>query len=449
MPVMRSLLIANVSARILLLLVILAVNPRLESFLLLDAPRFVTEARNLLASGVLSQSPAPPVEPTMFDVPVYPLVLAGVFGLFGPRAGIPAALVVNIVAFAGCVALVHALLRRLYDERAARRGAVLLSVFPTTFFYPFVVMPDVLFLFFFVAFLYFLVAHFASGSARDAVLAGTSLALSILTKPVGVGFVVIGSLVLVAAHGRRALKPVALFAGATLLILSPWIARNSAIFGSPSLTNVADATLYKEYVQMASTLRGLPPEQVMTADVLELRARYDTEFHSVPAPDLAVLRRYATEGMRGHWLFYFTRVHFRHVYLFMGASTSGLFRLFGVDLAPRWIDVVRGARERGLRDAVSRIAADRELTAYVVLQSAASAVVAAVFALGAVGLIRALTRRDLRRLWLPGAGIAYLVVMTGPFSNSRYALPILPFVLMLGAGVLAGPRATPAPGDAR
>jgi len=435
-PVIRALLIAGVGARLLLLGAVLLVNPRVESFLVLDAPRFVTEARNVLAHGVLSQSATPPITPTMFDVPAYPLLLAGLLGVFGPRAGVVAALVVNIVSFALTVGLLYALVRRRHGERAALRAAALLTVVPTTFFYVLVPMPDVLFLLPFMAFLLFLEAHLARGRRRDLALAAAALALAILVKPIGAGFVLLGALALLAAHGRRAAAPVALFAGTVLLIVSPWVARNYVVFGAATLTNVADATLYKEYVQMASRLRGLPPEQVMTAEVLELRARYDTEFHSVPAPELARLRRQASEGMRGHWVFYFMRVHLRNAYQFLGAGTSGFFRLFGVDLAPRLAEV---ARERGLRAALARVARDRELTAYVLLQSAATAVVVAVFALGAAGLIRSATRLDVRGLWLPLTGIAYLVGMTGPFSNSRYALPILPFVLMLAAGVLAKP----------
>lgn len=442
MPLIRALLIAGGVARLVLLGAILLVNPRVESFLVLDAPRFVIEARNLLDHGVLSQSAAPPITPTMFDVPVYPLVLAGLLGVFGLRAGVVAALVVNILSFALTVGLLHALVRRRHGERAALRAAALLTVVPTTFFYVLVPMPDVLFLLPLMAFLLFLEAHLARGRRRDLALAAAALALAILVKPIGAGFVLFGALALLVAHGRRAAVPVALFAGTVLLIVSPWVARNYAVFGAASLTNVADATLYKEYVQMASRLRGLPPEQVMTAEVLELRARYDTEFHSVPAPELARLRRYASEGMRGHWVFYLTRVHFRNAYQFLGAGTSGFFRLFGVDLAPRWEEVVWAAQEHGVPAAMSRIARDRELTTYVLLQAAASVVVTAVFALGAAGVIRSARRRDLRRLWLPIAGIAYLVGMTGPFSNSRYALPLLPFVLMLAASVLSRPGPT-------
>ncbi len=439
--VLRFLLAATLSVRVILLFAILAVAPSAESLLLPDAPRYVTEGRNLLAYGILSQDPVPPITPTMFDVPVYPLIVAGALFLFGPASGIVAVLLFNIACVTLSVYVLYLIASQLYGARTGLIAAGLLGIWPSTLFYVLMAMPDVLFLLLFLLLVYFLLAYQMTQSTGHAVLAAAFLGVSVLTKPVGMWFGVIAALWIAAMRGRKAITNACLFTGITLVILSPWVARNYVVFGSLSVSNAADAHLYMQYVRMASMLRRVPAEQVMTPDVLELRARYDENFHSVPPAESAVLRRYAIVGLRDHLAFYIGRVHLGNAYMFLGTATSGLFRLFGVDLAPKWTAVVESYITSGLRAVIVRVLEDRQLAGYFVLQTASTLLVVFVCTLAAVGLWRGARALGGRALALPVACVVYFFVVTGgTFSNSRYALPMAPFVSLIAAGSLKGTR---------
>ncbi len=95
-------------------------------------------AQSLLHGQGLSSPFGPPTGPTAFIAPVYPMLVAAVFWIFGSYTNASALIMMglHIAANLGTIALMMHLARRVFDERAAVIGGVLWAVSPPLLFMP-------------------------------------------------------------------------------------------------------------------------------------------------------------------------------------------------------------------------------------------------------------------------------------------------------------------------
>jgi hypothetical protein len=158
-----------------------------------------------------------------------------------------AALAVSIAAGALAVGALGALLRAAFDRKVAGIGAFLLAVHPSALELA-DLQSDGLYLALFLASAALLWRAYAAASARDAFLAGLVAGLAYLTRPEGLGTLVVGAALAALEVARRhwSVSQAARFSGALVLggvlVMSPYVAFLSARAGGLVLTGKKSVT---------------------------------------------------------------------------------------------------------------------------------------------------------------------------------------------------------------
>lgn len=184
---------------------------------------------------------------TAFRAPLYPAFLAGVyfFSGIGPQRFFAARLA-QAVLLALLVPLTYALARRLLPEnlKAAHWAAWAVALYPMFILFPLALATENLFFLLFLASLLTLVLAAQTRQMRYFLLSGALIGLTALTRSV---ILPAGALAALWAWFllRERAKALALLA-ALLLVVTPWIVRNSLLYGR--LTPIELSMGYNLYV---------------------------------------------------------------------------------------------------------------------------------------------------------------------------------------------------------
>ena len=204
-----------------------------------DAATYDTHALNLLAGKGLQMeaygglfTDAESLTVRSYRPPLLPILLAGVYGLFGHHFW-AARVVLALLGAAVCVVVCWCA-RRVFDERAGLLAGVLAALYPKLVYYSASVVtetPCTLLLALSVWAL--LSAHEASGPGWRWLLGGVFLGLGALTRSSLLAFAPVAALwvVLAQREWRRRLLGAALFAAAFVATMSPWWVRNWRLHG--------------------------------------------------------------------------------------------------------------------------------------------------------------------------------------------------------------------------
>jgi 4-amino-4-deoxy-L-arabinose transferase-like glycosyltransferase len=229
----RTILIGLLVIALLLRLtaaLILPVDYRLRK----DALLYVSVAEHLLDHGVYGEAPGVPFA---LVPPAYPLFVAGGFALSGRSLMVVrlAQVVVGVLA----VWLTYLAGKRAFSARVGLGAALICAIYPPFVVYVAPYLTEALYIPLFALYLVFLVRSLKAPSAKYAALSGIGFGLTMLTKETLIAFPLGFPIIFwwAQVNVRRALRYVLVFAGVTLLVLSPWLMRNGMTFGSPFYTS--------------------------------------------------------------------------------------------------------------------------------------------------------------------------------------------------------------------
>ena len=162
-------------------------------------------------------------QPTAFRPPLYPVVLAGAYTLFGSHIGVAQGL--NVVLGVGVVVLAAVLANRIAGRRAGLIAGALAAVYPP------LVANDATSLAEPLGLVLLLLTVLLLLDER-VVAAGAATGLQVLAKPSAQGLaVVLATWVLWRWGWRRVLS----FGLPVVLVVMPWVVRNQVVLGSPVL----------------------------------------------------------------------------------------------------------------------------------------------------------------------------------------------------------------------
>lgn len=169
-------------------------------------------------------------EPTAFVVPLYPLFLAGIFGLFGEN--LLAVQLVQVLLSALTVVLVYLIARRLFDPSAGVIAALIAAAHPWLVFWSGYILTETLFVFLFTAAILAYAHLMKNSSLWKALASGVLFGLVALCRPVGllVALVLIVVWPLLAPKSLRRWSALGVFLISMALVLSPWVIRNYLVF---------------------------------------------------------------------------------------------------------------------------------------------------------------------------------------------------------------------------
>lgn len=201
-----------------------------------DAQGYHDLAVNLVTRGIYATTIDPPHSldvPYALRPPLTPLFLAAVYALTGSswRAGQVALSLVGAVA---CV-LTALLGLRLFGPTVGALAGLLAAAYPFFVFLPSVPLTENLAIPLHLALVLLLLRVADGGSWRCAAGAGIILGLTALNKPTILGFApLLAAWLLVRLHAEwvRAVRTIAIVAGASIVVIAPWTVRNVLTVGA-------------------------------------------------------------------------------------------------------------------------------------------------------------------------------------------------------------------------
>jgi 4-amino-4-deoxy-L-arabinose transferase-like glycosyltransferase len=193
-----------------------------------DEIDYTTLAENLVRHGEFAFQPG---NPTSLRPPLYPALMAAVYGVFGVD-NLQAVRMVQAVLSLVNVVLVYYLGRSLFSHRVGLWAAGLYCFYPSLLAYNNLLLTEVLFTFLLCAYCALVVRALRANSLPWLVAAGVGLGLAALTRSVLWMFPPVFAVFLLFAFrgnwGRR-LVAAAAFVAAFALTVAPWAVRNTRL----------------------------------------------------------------------------------------------------------------------------------------------------------------------------------------------------------------------------
>jgi 4-amino-4-deoxy-L-arabinose transferase-like glycosyltransferase len=230
-------------------LLVLALALRLAAALMLpegfhyraDADEYVAAAENVLNHGVYGEQEGVPYAVVP---PGYPLLIAGILAVTGRSfLAVRLAQAVLGVFTVWCTYLAG---KRAFSTRVGLGAALICALYPPLVVYVAPYLTEALYIPLLALYLVFLVRSIKEPSPANTALAGVGFGLAMLTKETLVAFPLALPLIFWWARFslRQAVRYALVFAAVTLLVLSPWLARNYVTFGHAFYTS---RTAYVQY----------------------------------------------------------------------------------------------------------------------------------------------------------------------------------------------------------
>lgn len=202
-------------------------------FIWADSFCFERLAINLLDGNGYSSSEIQPYNPNSTITPGYPFFIAGVYSIFGSNSYIVVA--IQVIMSIGLSLWVIRWGTKEYSLKAGFLAGILLLLDICLAFYSTQIMSDVLFVSLVVPGFWLTLKLFKTGSLKAGIGAGACFGLAALVRPIGLYFPLAISLFFFLK--QREGSPKRRIAGYALLLLihvvviSPWVVRNKAVFG--------------------------------------------------------------------------------------------------------------------------------------------------------------------------------------------------------------------------
>jgi hypothetical protein len=187
--------------------------------------------------------------PTSFRAPLYPSFLALVYFIFGTGSSrfFTARLAQAILLGAPLAPLTYWVSKRLFPfspsgERSARISASVIACYPILLIYPLGLGTENPFFVLLLASFLFLLQAIEEPTASRLLLSGVFLGLTTLTRSVILLFAAAAFLLLLSLHGKRVILAMLAF----VLIITPWVVRNSLLHHK--LTGIETSMGYNLYL---------------------------------------------------------------------------------------------------------------------------------------------------------------------------------------------------------
>ena len=342
--------------------------------------------------------------PTAYRFPGYPLLLACGYRLFGP--GPEAVWLWGIASTAVILAAMYPIARSLYGERTARLATLLAAFYPAFVLYTGSALSDLPFTAGTLAWVW-AVLRSSPGRILPAATAGIGAGLLSYVRGPGMVLAVLTPLLwrLRGRSWRAVLAPTAVLAATTALTVAPWVLRNHACFGIPTLATNVGVNLYI----------GNGPGGGLDVD-------YDAR------PDIGTGGRPINEAER-------SRLYARATRQWVRDHPAAALRALAVK--PVQLYLLETSAVTAWFQGPTPPPAPAKAALYAVNQIAYWAVMA----LLGFRLVRAV-RRQTRPHGVQWTGYMAAMVFTALclvfFGSDRFRLPIMPWILIEAAVVLAG-----------
>ncbi|MBN1866387.1 glycosyltransferase family 39 protein [Candidatus Sumerlaeota bacterium] len=393
-----------------------------------DSEGYHQLALNLLHHGVFSQAKAEPLVPDFFRAPLYPLLLAAVYGVSGDRVGV--AIFVQVLASAATCVLLFFVYAPIVGKRWALAGATVQAVSLSSIVSCQYILTETLFTALLAVQLGLVLRYVRRGEAAVLAWATIVLALMTLCRPISLPWIALQCAALLFERRRpwrSRLFRIALSLAIFAALLFPWYLRNRLRDGHFFFTSMNLGHQFLNYHLPALESRRTGE----TAQAVRERLRREVRAEFAAHPE-----RYGSQWARDRFAtrYALTRVkqypvglamqHFRIQVLL--PRINSLFELLGLTVG-----------QRGTLDVMNREGVWAGVRHYfggklwlVGLAMPWLALLGAVYAAMGVGLVRWLWERNVLMLALFVGFVAYYLILPASAGEPRFREPAMPMMIL-------------------
>ncbi len=384
-----------------------------------DSTEYAQLAQNILTNHVFSLSQHAPFNPETFRTPGYPLFIAVILILF--RAYFAVSIVQIVLTF--CTAfLIYRMMQRFVSETWAFFAAVLYLVEPMVMAYSLIVLSDIPFVFLLVSIVY--VFFFSARNTKNFFFAGLICGFSILVRPLAVLFplVIVGWEVL--CMNRKEVRKVAILLGAficgVMLVVSPWLIRNKIETNAWGISSLGPSNLlYSNLIPYLAARDHLSEAAVEQKIYQENGSLGDPRSLANSSKITNVSLRYLKQDPFGYARYHIVET----APLFLASSLKEFVKLWSGTVGeytanPNLSRLLFQGKFSGVWEAL------KQQGIYTFEKFVWLGIVI-------VGLFSLADRKHRRMVVFFCVVILYFALATGPVSNTRYRLPLEPFLFML------------------
>lgn len=190
--------------------------------------------------------------------PVYPLILAGLYITFG-KSSIPPILVQSLIGTL-TILFTYLIARQIFDERVGILASILAAIYPYYVFHDTSLQENAIFTLLTAITIFFLLKSSKSMLLSNSFFAGVFLSLAVLTRTtllIILPFAVLWFMIVL--KNSRTKVILAMLLG-FVIVSSPWLIRNTIIYGKPLFVNGSGVALWNGHNPY--TLTGYPYEHI-------------------------------------------------------------------------------------------------------------------------------------------------------------------------------------------
>jgi 4-amino-4-deoxy-L-arabinose transferase-like glycosyltransferase len=229
-----------------------------------DSPQYDLMARQLVADRGLTLQPSPPYAPTLYREPLYPLLAAAVYKLTDFNVDAVMFLQAVLLGLSAGLAAINA--ASLLGPTLGLLAGALFGLNSEVAHYAHWLLTEIPFTFVILLTLALALRWFERREPLDLLLAGMTLGLGLLVRTIA-GVFVLPLLVGVALvqRGRRrrqVLLDLAVLLTGLVVVVTPWVVRNSDEFGHPAITSRFGEDLLRRAPRAAEPLSAYPRQIV-------------------------------------------------------------------------------------------------------------------------------------------------------------------------------------------
>jgi len=403
-----------------------------------DAGGYHQIAVNLLEHRVyslypLSSSGRPISASINLRTPVYPLFVAGIYWISGYRVYI--VLLLQIVMGALSCLIIYKIGTLLFEKKVGLLAGCLLAVDFVSLLYANMLMTETVFTFLFLVSIYFVVRFLRRSSVKYLVWGALFMGLATLCRPVSLYFPVFIVLFFIFSGFLKRTRLVGcitnglIFALIFWLTLSPWLIRNTIVFGFPRIHSMGGMLLSHNAVFLEQARSGRSFKEIQREFGKELENLVKGKNLS-EAEEVRVAQQLGQKKIMKHPILY-ARVHLAGVLsMLVEPGSSEFWRLLG--RKPRGIPILSRFLTKGSGGVIATVLGNKSFSQICYIAGAMIFLLIIYIALIA-GSIDLILKRKYSVVILFLAILGYFLLAVGPLGNMRYRVPIMPYIMLLAA----------------
>jgi len=394
-----------------------------------DSSSYVQPAEWLLADGYYTY-------PELLRTPLYPMFLALVLKLTGDS--LVNVVLVQFVLSTFNVLLTYLLAKEYFSSSIAVAASLFLAIGLESITSQFFILTETLFTTLFLGVVYCLTEYKITLRRNWLISAAILMGLSILCRPIALYFPIIILIFLAFLHSNE-LKDLLVSCGIFLIIVSavlaPWYLRSYVITGKPILSTIANINLLfynAASLEADMAKRGLDQQQ----ELYNNKVQAVLKEMNIPKTESnldTVYSDMAKEIILEHPVQYFI-IHLKYdIRNFLPGMAGALEILAPSDKGGR--EGAEILRREGLYSVFSKYFGDRWIN--LLILAPFIAILGIIYFADLIGIIVLVNQRKWFILGILLLPIAYFLLIPGAPSNSRFRVPVMPYMSILaGIGVV-------------